>query len=193
MSDSTETAAPEAGQPTEGQEPARPQTLEELLSDLDDDRRQVILEQVGKARGEAKNLRERLKQAEPKVAEYDRLAAASKTAEERALEAQQAAEQRATAATTRVVRAEVKAALTGVVDDPNALIEDLNLAKFVDSDGEVDENAIAALKVKYSSLGGRRAPRPDPSQASGANGAAKSSPSDEFASFIQGQIGSARS
>ena len=169
--------------------PDAPRTLEELLADLDDDRRGVILGEVSKARGEAKNLRERLKAAEPKVAEYDRLAEASKTAEERAQEAQKAAEARAAAATQRVARAEVKAALAGLVEDPESIVEDLNLSRFVDDDGEIKQDAIDNLKAKYTGLSGRKGtPRPDRSQASGANGATPASPASEFASLIQGQL-----
>lgn len=160
-------------------------SLEDLLADLDDDRRGVILGEVTKARSEAQGLRTRLKDAEPKIAEYDRLAQASKTDAERAQEAQQAAESRATKAMQRVARAEVKAALSGLVDDPDSIIEDLNLARFVDDDGEVNEAALVALKNKYAAFSGRRAPRPDPSQASGANGLANAGPASEFASILQ--------
>lgn len=164
-------------------------SLEESLAALDDDTRTFVLGEVSTARTEAKNLRDRLKAAEPKVAEYDRLAAASKTEAERALEAQNAAEARAQAAIQRVARAEVKAALAGVVDNADAIVDDLNLARFVDDDGEVDTAAIRALRDKYAGFGSPRAPRPDPSQGSGANGAAASGPAEEFASFIRAQIG----
>lgn len=161
-------------------------SLEDLLADLDDDRRGVILGEVTKARNEAQGLRTRLREAEPKISEYDRLVAASKTDAERAQEATTAAEQRATTAMQRVARAEVKAALTGLVDDPDSIIEDLNLTRFVDDDGEVNEAALAALRTKYSAFTGRRAPRPDPSQASGAQGKAPAGPAQEFASIMQG-------
>lgn len=161
-------------------------SLEDLLADLDDDRRGVILSEVTKARTEAQNLRARLKDTEPKVAEYDRLAQASKTDAERALEAQHAAETRATAAIQRVARAEVKAALAGLVDDPDGIVDDLNLSRFVSDDGEINDAAITALKQKYAGFSGRRAPRPDPSQASGAQGPSQTSPATEFASILQG-------
>jgi hypothetical protein len=175
--------APEAPKPTE-----QKKSLEDLLSGIDEEARKVILGEVTKARTEAQNLRTRLRDAEPKVAEYDRLAEASKTAEERAQEAQRAAEERATAALTRIARAEVKAALAGLVDDPDAIAEDLNLSRFVTDAGDIDEQAIAALKTKYAAFSGRRAPRPDHSQASGANGATPTSPATEFASILQGQL-----
>lgn len=164
-------------------------SLEDTLAALDEADRAFVLGEVTSARSEAKNLRERLKAAEPKVSEYDRLVAASKTAEEQAQEATRAAEQRAHAANQRVARAEVKAALAGVVDNPDAIVDDLNLAKFVNDDGEIDTSAIQALRDKYAGFGSPRAPRPDASQASGANGTQSSGPAEEFASFIRAQIG----
>ena len=135
-------------------------------------------------------LKRDLKATEPKVSEYDRLAEASKTAEERAQEALKAAESRALASMQRVARAEVKAALTGLVDDPDSIVEDLNLARFVDDDGEINEGAIAALKTKYAGFTGKRGPRPDLSQGSGANGKSVANPAAEFASILQSQLGS---
>lgn len=160
-------------------------SLEDLLAGLDEEARKVVLGEVSKARNEAQGLRTRLKDAEPKVAEYDRLAQASQTDAERATERATAAEARAAAATQRVARAEVKAALAGLVDNPDSIIEDLNLARFVSDDGEVNDDAIAALKSKYAAFGTRRAPRPDPSQASGANGGTTASPAQDFASILQ--------
>lgn len=180
------TTEPVATAPDGTTAPDARKSLEDLLSGLDDDSRKVILGEVSKARNEAQGLRTRLKDAEPKLAEYDRLAQASQTDAERALAAQQAAEARATKATERVVTAEIKAALTGLVDDPRSIIEDLNLSRFVDDDGDVDEAAVEALKAKYAAFSGRRAPRPDPTQASGSNGAAASSPGQQFGSILQG-------
>jgi len=133
-------------------------------------------------------LKRQIKDYEPKVSEYDRLAEASKTEQERTQEVLKAAEDRAQAATQRVARAEVKAALTGLVDDPNSIVEDLNLARFIDSDGEIDQGALDKLKAKYAGFAGPRAPRPDRSQASGANGATAVSPASEFASILRSQL-----
>ncbi len=126
----------------------------------------------------------------PKASEYDRIAEASKTAEERAQEALKAAQDRAAAATQRVARAEVKAALAGLVDDPDSIIEDLNLSRFVNDDGDVNEDAVAALKSKYAGFAGKRGPRPDLSQGSAANGRSVVNPAAEFASILQSQLGS---
>jgi DNA repair exonuclease SbcCD ATPase subunit len=159
-------------------------SLDDLLADLPEDTRKVLLGEVSKSRSEAKSLRERLKAAEPKISEYDRLIEASKTAEERALEARQAAEQRAAAAVQRVAKAELKAALAGIVDNPDAVVGTLDLSRFVDADGEVDAEAVDNLRRTFSSLTKPRAPKPDPSQASGANKPSEASPAEAFAAFL---------
>ena len=165
-------------------------SLEDLLASLDDTARTAVLGEVHKARTEAANYRGKLRAAEPKAAEYDRLAEASKTAEERSQEAVKAAETRALASMQRVARAEVKAALTGLVDDPDSIVEDLNLARFIDDDGEINDGAIAALKTKYAGFSSKRGPRPDLSQGSGANGKSVANPAAEFASILKSQLGS---
>jgi len=181
----TEVAPTGAGGTTE-----QAKSLEDLLAGLDDTARAAVLGEVHKARTEAANYRGKLRAAEPKAAEYDRLAEASKTADERAQEAVKAADTRALASMQRVARAEVKAALTGLVDDPDSIVEDLNLARFIDDDGEINDGAIAALKTKYAGFAGKRGPRPDLSQGSGANGKTAANPAAEFASILQSQLGS---
>lgn len=52
----------------------------------------------------------------------------------------------------QIAAAELKAALTGVVADPNALIEDVNLAKYVTDKGDVNTEAIAAARDKFAAL-----------------------------------------
>lgn len=52
----------------------------------------------------------------------------------------------------KIAAAELKAALAGLIADPQGLIEDLNLAKFVTDTGDVDTAAVTALKEKYASL-----------------------------------------
>lgn len=92
-----------------------------------------------------------------------------KSAEQRAQDAARKAEERAQAAAERVAKAEIKAALTGVVDDPDSIIEDLSIKRFL-ADDEPDDDAIAALKAKYEALRPptKRAPNPNPAQ--GVNG-----------------------
>lgn len=52
----------------------------------------------------------------------------------------------------RIAAADIKAALTGIVPDPDSIIEDLNLTRYVTEDGEVDAKAVKALAQKYAEL-----------------------------------------
>lgn len=52
----------------------------------------------------------------------------------------------------RVVAAEIKAALTGVVPDPALIVDDLNLGRYLTGDGEIDSDAIGALREKFTSF-----------------------------------------
>lgn len=52
----------------------------------------------------------------------------------------------------RLAAAEIKAALTGVVTDPAAIVEDLNLGRYVTDDGQVDTEAIGRLKAKFEGI-----------------------------------------
>jgi hypothetical protein len=52
----------------------------------------------------------------------------------------------------RIAAAEIKAALKGIVADPASIVEDLNLARYVTDDGDVDAEAIEALKAKFEGL-----------------------------------------
>lgn len=52
----------------------------------------------------------------------------------------------------KLAAAEIKAALTGVVPDPSGVVEDLNLAKYISEDGEVDADAVAKLREKYAAF-----------------------------------------
>lgn len=91
-----------------------------------------------------------IKALKEKAAQYDALAAASKTEHERAIdEAREAAAKEATDKTRasfqeRLVRAEFKAALAGRVSDDarDELLDGLNLAKFLDDDGEPDADRV---------------------------------------------------
>jgi hypothetical protein len=180
-------ATPAPNEPTPKTPPAK-KSLEDSLAALDESTRTFVLGEVTSARTEAKGLRERLKTAEPKIAEYDRLVAASKTDAERAQEAREAAETRAAKALHRAARAEVKAALASVVDNADAIVKTLDMSQFIDDEGEVDQDALTSLQQTYSAFSAPRKPRPDPSAASGANGKTPASPAAEFASFLQRQI-----
>jgi len=97
--------------------------------------------------------------------ELDKLRAASQTDAERAVSEAEARGRQAALADVaqRLAGAEVKAALAGVVPDPAAIVEDLNLSKYVTSDGEVDSEAVAELRKKYEGLAAKgKGSTPDP-------------------------------
>lgn len=56
----------------------------------------------------------------------------------------------------QLAAAKIEAALTGIEDDPAEFVEDLNLAKFVTDDNEVDTDAIDELKARRKARMGTR-------------------------------------
>lgn len=68
---------------------------------------------------------------------------------------------------SKLARAEIRAALTGVVSDPASVIDDLDLARFV-KDGEPDAKAIEALVAKWAKLVPPSSPPKVPTGARGA-------------------------
>lgn len=154
--------------------------LDELLAGLDDTARSAILGEVSKARGEAADIRRKLREAEPRLSEYDRLVAASKSDLERAQETATAQENRAKALLTRAVKAEVKALAAAGFADPDDAAAFLDLTKYATADGDVDTETVktdlAALLARKPHLGkaaGARMPAPNPAQGSSGNGTSK--------------------
>lgn len=161
-------AAPSAPPATE-----QKKSLEGLLSGLDDSARATVLAEVTKARGEAANYRTKLRDLEPKAAEWDRLAEASKSELERAQEAASKSEQRAAALVDRAVRAEIKAMAADGFADPEDAAAFLDLSKYA-KDGDIDTSAIKAdlgdLLARKPHLGKTpisRPPAPNPAQGAG--------------------------
>jgi hypothetical protein len=113
-------------------------------------------------------MKERARTAEKAVktheAELDKLRKAAMSDQEKAVaEAMEQGRKEATVSVaSRLAAAEIKAALTGIVPDPAAVVEDLNLARYIDEDGEVDAKAVEALKEKYAAFAapGGKAPVP---------------------------------
>lgn len=152
-----------------------PKTLESLLGDLPEAQRDVVLGEVRKARDEAHGLRTRLKDAEPKLAEYDKWAEASKTELQRANEAAEANAQKANLAVAKLAAAEVRAAAADKFNDPTDATAFIDATKFVKDDGAVDseavQKAVSDLLVEKPHLAKRSGPAPDKSQGAGAAGA----------------------
>lgn len=91
-----------------------------------------------------------------KSARLDEIEQASKSELEREREARAKAETAAAEASRRsaerIAAAELKAALTGITDNPGDIIEDLNLGKYITAEGDVDVDAVAKLREKYAAL-----------------------------------------
>jgi hypothetical protein len=130
-----------------------------------------------------------------KASKYEEHQKATQSEHEKAI-AEARAEERVKAQSgfaEKLAAAEVKAALTGLVDDPDDIIEDLNLSRFVGADGEVDSEAVKALKTKYEGLAGRKeaAGRGAAGRVAGHGTAGKGgavSAADAFAEAIEGLL-----
>lgn len=98
------------------------------------------------------------REAKKTAAELERVRKANQSEHEKALDEAKNEGRRSalTEAGQRLAAAEIRAALTGVVPDPKAIVEDLNLLKYVTEDGEVDEDAVKVLREKFASLGGKK-------------------------------------
>lgn len=97
-----------------------------------------------------------------KAAFWDQIEAESQTEYERTQEALNEAQSRYEAAQERIVNAELRAA--GV---PAELIEDLDLNRFIDGDGEIATDRIEALRTKYAALNPQTTQRMAPNPAQG--------------------------
>ena len=94
------------------------------------------------------------KDAKPAVDELEKLNAAQMSDMEKAV---QEAEERgrsdaAKAYGEKIAAAKLEAALTGVVPDPSAVVEDLNLSKYVTDTGDVNAEAVTALREKFAAI-----------------------------------------
>jgi len=76
--------------------------------------------------------------------------------------------------------AKIEAALTGIVDDPTQIVDDLNLDRYITDEGEIDTDAVTSLKDRYARLVKR------PTVGHGRNGAQpKGSKQDQFTDTLR--------
>lgn len=139
----------------------------------------------------AKDNHAKLKAAEPKLSEYDRLVEASKSELERAQEAATTAAAQITAYQDRTVKAEIRAAATDRFVDADVPFAYLDTKKYVTADGDIDQAAIQAdltdllaTKPGLAKPTGARLPGPNPAQAAGGFGGAPS-PDDQIAAAMK--------
>lgn len=158
----------------EGQEP-------ESIDDLPEWAREEILRLRRKDAAARVKLRQATKKQTPTTGEPP------SDASEQAL---RAAEDRGRASARlefaiQLAGAEIKAALAGVLDEDQIVdvVDDLNLTRFVDDDGEVDEDAVKALRDKYLHIVGKRTP-PPVSNGRQTRAAPQKSTADQFADAL---------
>ena len=159
---------------------------------------------IRKANSEAANLRKRLKEQEPQLAELQRIKDSEKTESERLNDQLSAAQEQIAATRKRLVTARVQAIAGSSVEDraafadPEDAVGALDLGSYIDSDGDIDEAAIEAdlqalLERKphwarAQPQEGPRRPAPDRTQASGANKQRTLTPADEFAAWTKTRL-----
>ncbi|WP_405559060.1 hypothetical protein OHV08_34225 [Streptomyces canus] len=157
-----------------------------------------------KKNSEAENLRKRLKEQEPLLAELKKRKEAELSESERLTEQLTAAQEQIAKTRQRLVRSQVQA-LAGIATDGRAAFADpadafgeLDLDSYIDGDGDIDEAAIEAdLQAllerkphwaKTQPPEGPRRPAPDRTQASGANKTRPLTPEDEFSGWLKSQL-----
>lgn len=155
--------------------------------------------ELRKKNSEAANLRKRLKEQEPLLAELQSRKDAEKSDTDRLNDQLANANAQITKTRQKLVRTQVQAlAMTGFAD-PEDAVGALDLGSYIDSDGDIDEAAIEAdLQAllerkphwaKSQPQEGPRRPAPDRTQASGANNKqAPLTPEDEFQGFLHAQL-----
>lgn len=113
-----------------------------------------------------------------KAAEFDKAAEAQKTAEQKAVEQAQVAQQRADQLLQRAVRSEIRALAADKFADPDDPGGFLDVTRYIGADGDVDVDAIRTdldeLLTRKPHLGkaepGPRNPAPNRAQGSSATG-----------------------
>jgi hypothetical protein len=154
--------------------------------------------ELRKKNSEAANLRKRLKEQEPLLAELQQRKDAEKSDTDRLNDQLTRANEQITKTRQRLVRTQVQAlAMTGFAD-PEDAVGALDLDSYIDSEGDIDEAAIKAdLEAllerkphwaKPQPQEGPRRPAPDRTQASGANKQRTPDPAEEFAGFIKARL-----
>lgn len=154
--------------------------------------------ELRKKNSEAKNLRDRLKKAEPLLAELQRIKDSEKSESERLNDQLEQAREQVTKTRQLLVRSQVQALAMAGFADPEDAVGALDLDSYIDSDGDIDEAAIKAdldalLErkphwAKSQPQEGPRRPAPDRTQASGANKKQAPNPRDEFAGWLSSKL-----
>ncbi|WP_327222986.1 hypothetical protein OG229_02260 [Streptomyces platensis] len=154
--------------------------------------------ELRKKNSEAQNLRKRLKDQEPLLAELQKRKDAEKSDTDRLNDQLTRANEQITKTRQRLVKTQVHALAMPTFADPEDAVGAVDLDSYLDSDGDIDEAAIKAdldalLErkphwAKSQPPEGPRRPAPDRTQASGANKTRTPNPRDEFAGWLSSRL-----
>jgi hypothetical protein len=139
-------------------------------ADMTADQRAAYWQHRSRQNERLANSRADYDEVKARAARADELEAANATETEKAIKAARAEAAAETLRTTapRLVRAEFRAAAKGVLSDEqrDALLEDLDLTKYLTDKGEVDEDKVARKVKAFAPAAPARSgtPRPDPGQ-----------------------------
>ena len=176
----TETTAPETAEPTPlegGEGGTTPEAttapgFNDVIGGLDEAARQVVLDRISKPNNEARQLRERLKELEPKAVEWERQQEAAKSDLQKAQEAAEQAKATIRALRTQAVTSKIEALAASVFFDPTDAHQ--IGADFLADDGTVNEDgiksALADLLQRKPHLARQEPGMPQPNPAQGGSG-----------------------
>lgn len=119
---------------------------------------------------EARKHEDRAKEGAAARKRLAELEAANQTESERLQATAKAAEERAAAAEQRAASALIRSTLVDAgytSDHAAALIEDMNVGRYIGEDGQVDTDAVTAKYGPLAPAAGPRAPRPNAAQGNG--------------------------
>lgn len=192
MSESPTTDAAVAAMLGEGDEPPESTEGTEAPEEIEGQEPTAIEELPDWAQEEIRKLRRESANARVKARQAGRKAPASEQPTEASQQALKAAEERGRQAARlengiRLARAEAKAALTGVVveDQIDDVIDDLDLSRFVEDNGDVDSEAVKAFRDKFTNLVGKRS-TPHVSHGRQTRATPSTSTADAFAKAVEG-------
>lgn len=192
---------PAQNPPADPPKPSAKPSLEDSLASLDEQTRAFVLGEVQSARNEAKNLRDRVKEAEPIVSQWKQLEEASKTELQRAQEELTRWQTEAGTWRTAAVSSRVETLAASDFADPSDAIAAIgDPAKYLDAGGQINEDAIKAdlgallerkphwRRAADQAPAAPRIPAPNPAQGSGVNGRPAANPAAEFGALVQGLL-----
>lgn len=162
-----------------GEDESKAPSLDDVLKTLPAEQRAAVKAEfdrrdgdLRKARGEARNLRDRVKAAEPKAQEHDAALEAQKTAEQRGTEERDALKNENGSLRQRLVTQEIRvraAARFADPDDPVGFLKAADLLKDGEPDGQAIDDALDDLLTRKPHLG-KPDPKPRPPAPSKAQG-----------------------